>query len=445
MAIFLASAACSRSPTPGSDAPPNDASAEASREVGIEAGVDTGVSTNDATGGYGPFVGTWTAFPGVPDCGTLVAANPASSVGPLRWTTCASGRAGCRELVVDWGSGDRRLEVGYPEPVRPAVAAAPALLFLRVYNDPAAPKDPKYSVTAVQPVADGAMPLIAIGDDHTYGKVPAPCGYELSFGRHGLVAEKTETTGGGARTVFWRAWSAATLESVTLPYSKLLSVPVGDTAFSSVTSDALHIETDTPRGIAVFDFASREIKTSAAPAIPLELPRAVAGGTVARMIGPPWGLYFVSDAGSSSQILTTAAGRAVLAHAIDRARGEDLVWAEGTSDFKAILLWESPLAKTAAELRPRKIGTFSPWWGVVVANAGMVLASVDGASAVLIRRSDGARWTLATEPGRVFKSAVWVDETEVWLTTAASGVAGAGPSGMIRLRRDALPAPDGGL
>ncbi len=78
----------------------------------------------------------------------------------------------------------------------------------------------------------------------------------------------------------------------------------------------------------------------------------------------------------------------------------------------------------------------------MVANAGMVLAVIDGTSARLIRTSDGARWTITPEPGQLFKSAVWVDDVEVWLTTAATADVDAGPSGMMRLRRDALGSPD---
>jgi hypothetical protein len=82
------------------------------------------------------------------------------------------------------------------------------------------------------------------------------------------------------------------------------------------------------------------------------------------------------------------------------------------------------------------------WWGTVVANAGVVLLSVDGATARLVRVSDGQGWTIKSEAGLVFKSAVWADDDEVWLTTATPADASEGPSGMMKLKRSALGAPD---
>jgi len=434
--------ACSKGgqTTPGTPAEAGDASESDTVAPSGDTGSDSGFADGaapDVMGGYGPFVGTWLSYPGVPECASLIAVEPEASVGPLKWSACSTGRVGCRQLIVDWGYGKRRLEVGYPEPVKPGPSNQSTLSLSRVYNDPDRPGWIKYGIQALYDV-DSDAPRLAIGADFSQ-KEPPPCGHYLGYGAYGFTAEQRSTT---TRSVLWRSWSATKFESVTLSKNSLLATPVGDTVFSSITSRALHLETDVPRGIAVFDLVTREILTLTAPAVPLELPRAADGGTVARMIGPPWGLYFISDNGAQTQILATASGRAVLTHSIDRARGDSIVWAEGTFDFKNIELWESPLAKTMGELKPRKFATLVPWWGVVVANAGMVLAVIDGTSAQLIRVSDGARWSIKPEPGQLFKSAVWVSDVDAWLTTAAAADVDSGPSGIMRIRRDALAAPD---
>jgi len=308
-AIVVTSLACSRGATTdaGTD---TGALLDATGESVLDssAPMDTPIAPSDVGGGYGPFVGAWVPFPGVPGCSSISAVDPAASLGSPKWSECGSGRVGCRQLIVDWGAGKRRLEVGYPEPVVPGPGGAPVLKISKAYNDPDRGEWLKYGILVVQPI-DDKPPILAFGSDYT-SSLPS-CGYTPNIGAYGIAAEK-RVKSPDSRSVFWRSWSGTKLESVALPNDKLLAVPVGDTAFSSLTTAALHIETDLPRGIAVFDLTTKEIKTAKAPAIPLELPRAVAGGTVARMIGPPWGLYFVSDTGSQTQILATATGRAVL-------------------------------------------------------------------------------------------------------------------------------------
>lgn len=402
---------------------------------------DSGESP-DATGGYGPFVGDWGAFPGPPGCSDLLAKDPGTSVGPLKWEPCPSGRAGCERLVVDWGFGKRRLEVGYPEPVVVG-GDGPLIPFLRIYNDPARPSIAKYGITAAQPIPkSGALPLLAVGQDTTSGKSPPACGLALDFGPWGFVASKSYVE---EKQVFAysRTWDGSIEHKRLYSYGSLISQPVGDTVFAAVTSAAMRLETDLPRGLAIIDLATGDVNSAKSPPRAVETPRAVSGGTITRMIGPPWGLYFASDTGASAQILATATGRAVLQHVVDHARADAILWVEGTPDFKDTILWDSPLARTMTELKPRKVARMPEgWWGKVVANAGVVLFSVDGSTARLLRISDGLGWTIRSEPDLVFKSAVWADDNEVWFTTAAAADAAEGPSGMIKLKRSALGSAD---
>lgn len=433
--------ACSRAPQGVVDSTASDSSPTVDTASDTTA-TDTGTEQPpDVGGGYGPFTGAWKPFPGISGCADLVAMDPGSSVGSLKWKSCGSARSGCRELIVDWGAGKRRLEIDYPDPVRAGPGGQPVMQIAKVYNDPIRVTTMQYLVGVFYPVADDSLPIAAFGFDFTPMRDPPSCGYNPQYGRFGIVASKREKTALHVTRRSWTATSLSPLPPLSLPYTGLLSKPVGDTAFLTVTAAALHIETDLPRGIAVLDLNTQEVKTTSTPPAAVEHPKAVLGGTVARMIGPPWGMYFVSDSGSQTQILATAAGRAVLTHIVDRARADTLVWVEGTSDFRDMTLWESPLAKTMADLKPRKCGAIVPWWGVLVANAGVVLAVIDGKEARIIRTSDGARWTVTPEPGQLFKSALWVDDTEVWLTTAAAADVDDGPSGIMRMRRDALGSP----
>jgi hypothetical protein len=79
----------------------------------------------------------------------------------------------------------------------------------------------------------------------------------------------------------------------------------------------------------------------------------------------------------------------------------------------------------------------------MVANAGMVLNVLDDAMALLTRVSDGQGWEVRPEAGTVFVRPVWVDDDEVWLSTATTSGANprAYPSGIVRVRRSELGSP----
>jgi hypothetical protein len=58
-------------------------------------------------------------LPGITWCSALIADDPATAVPPLKWIPCASGRSGCTQAVVDWGSGSTsRFSFADPDPVR---------------------------------------------------------------------------------------------------------------------------------------------------------------------------------------------------------------------------------------------------------------------------------------------------------------------------------------
>jgi len=51
-------------------------------------------------------------------------------------------------------------------------------------------------------------------------------------------------------------------------------------------------------------------------------------------------------------------------------------------------------------------------------------------------------WSIAAEPGDAFITPVWVDDNEVWISTADLTLAyGAHMSGVLRLQRSSLGAP----
>lgn len=60
-----------------------------------------------------------------------------------------------------------------------------------------------------------------------------------------------------------------------------------------------------------------------------------------------------------------------------------------------------------------------------------------------MRLSDGLAWRISAEPGEGFVYPLWVDDDEIWMSTAKLGVPNfrALQSGILRIRRDALGMP----
>lgn len=56
--------------------------------------------------------------------------------------------------------------------------------------------------------------------------------------------------------------------------------------------------------------------------------------------------------------------------------------------------------------------------GYFVANAGMALVQAGKTTALLVRLSDGAGWTIAAHVGDALVDRLWVDENEILLSTA---------------------------
>lgn len=423
------------------DAVPIDAQQpEVVPDASDDSAADT-FGTLDASGGYGPFVGEWNALPGVTKCLQLIAAKPKESVAVLKWAACASGRAGCRMAVTDWEDrGTWRINTR-----RPARNIAGKLHFqyVRKYLNSSSPNATDYAIGVIERL--GEEVVLALGYDEKSMKYPQ-CGTGFEFGDLGIsLGPISQYRADRLAVMSFAKWTAPTSFTTRfLKFDDLLAGGASDTgSYYDVSGGAVFMTVWGPSGIAVYDPVSGEIRTKGKTSLVASRPAAVNGGAIA-MHGKPGGLDFIGDDGNLSAAVRPPSGRWDVAHAIDRARADTIVWAETDVDtYARPELWETPFTKTLAGAKPRRAASLSFVPDGMVANAGMALmTSVDASKATLVRVSDGARWTISPEPGDQFSESLWVDDDEVWLSVSMVGAPARGwTHSVLRLSRASLGAP----
>lgn len=433
-----------------------DAAGDATREAGdsdggLDADARVDVPIADVHGGYGPFVGEWSGIPGLPDCKALLARDPAGSIPPLNWQACPSGRSGCRSVIVDWTkSRHSTLPFLDQEPVQ-LVHARALINYARRYYDSGG-LYPDYAIQVVQPL-DG-LPIAAVGDDLTIKD--STCGVGLYRGERAVVISGEDSVHlPRTRFVSWSSWTTPTdFTTKIVPYSDFGFGDAGGGTQYFVVSDArFFVEILAPRSIAVFD---PDTRTVVDPALSsrreAEYPLPLHGGAIALDLETPYGIFFVADDGTYSVLRTVAAPYVPSMIAVDRSGGlgaETIVWVESLSvaaGYDGSILWTTPYATTEASSKPRRVAALGDdlhsGGASLISNAGMVLAIRSNTTATLVRLADGVGWIVASEPGTGFGRALWVDDSEVWLSTydATSGPPGE-ESGIVRIRRDSLGPP----
>ncbi len=176
-------------------------------------------------------------------------------------------------------------------------------------------------------------------------------------------------------------------------------------------------------------------------------PTSSPGGTFVFDYASPTGIGFAGWDGSYSILRKPVSGSDVTWYAVDHATSA-LVWVEGASSGNGIsssVIWTSPVATTPSGLQPRPVAalvddSLGAGGYNMIANAGMALNVVGSGAALLTRLSDGMSLLISAEPGTVFVRPVWVDENEVWISTAGSQLPNprSTQSGILRLQRSAL-------
>jgi hypothetical protein len=201
----------------------------------------------------------------------------------------------------------------------------------------------------------------------------------------------------------------------------------------------------------IFDIATQKVIIPSNPQrLPGESPRAVADGALVVDYTNPYSLDLLRKDGSYLQLVAPSAPQVVTSFALDRSNGDAIVWVESDNQatYTNSTMWTAPYTTSAASLARRKVAliandTLHLGGSAMVVNRGVALNLIGPSVALLTRLADGMSWTIAAEPGRPFVQPVWVDDSDVMLTTADGTLKNyrAYPSGIVRIARTSLGAP----
>lgn len=415
--------------------------------------VDAGATTSDgcspgpqAVGG--PFIGAWAPIPEAPACCTAVVAQaPSRSISAWTWSPCPSGRAGCRVLNVDWTTNPgRSIDFRTTEAVR-IVGGQPYMTYSRVFpTGPLSLNGMSAFIDVVQPI-DGA-PIFAVGVAADPTTFVAGCSFWSTFGEAGIGF-----VGNSGPTYFvsWSSWNSPSQMSSKIVSNADLGIGPSGYPQGTVLGTQFYFETKGPDSVDIFDIVSQKIIIPSTPQrLPGESPRAVPDGALVMDYTMPFRVDLLRMDGAYAELIAPTSPQVVTALALDRSNGNALVWVE--SDNQATYLnssiWTAPYTTNAGSLSRRKVAVISNdtlhyGGGGMVVNRGVTLNLIDPSVALITRLSDGMSWRVAAEPGRPFVWPVWVDDNEVWLTTADGSLKGYStyPSDVVRIARSTLGPP----
>lgn len=413
-------------------------------EVGPDAGpevdgspADTGSLTDtladvvlpDAWSG-GPFaIGDWTLHTlDGGKCFMKLAHGATRDNRSLRWDSCGTG---CRRSVADWAATGYRLAT----PLRAVEDGV--LLWLQIYPRSTAPASPQYVVQIAQGLDDGSV-RAAVGQETSTASTTYCTLHQHPKSPTGvLLLELTNTT---------LPIGAVQGDSLTLvrdvPLTAVLDGGVTGMGWSAwVAPGLLHVQTVGPPGLAVIPVPEGSVPTRAMRTPPIELPVAVAGGSIGGdyLTGVGSGvIWFVGNDARVAKLYEVPSPRELRWFDVDHKRADTIVWAEYDTSTTTYSLWESPLATVPGGAKPKKLHTQGTSYGSFVANAGAVGFFGETAGHVkVLRTSDGVLETLAVPPADRPLEMVWVDEKESWFTTEPSSttVPGSGRSFIMRIAR----------
>jgi hypothetical protein len=437
MAVCLAAGSAYDRPAPA--APDEGASSSDRDEPSVPAGDWTWLP------------GEWAPAAGVPNfCEVRVASHPARDLPPLQWRACASGRAGCRQLVVDWASGrGSKLAVEVAEPVRRLRGGSTVVHLTRRYPDPRASTFDR-TLHVIYDL-DGAARFAYAVDLRDRGGGPGSqrCLGVVSADDEGVVA-RTDLIREHVSLFRRAAWSDAPR---LVGSREVAAAELNRGAGSQVHGGStVYVATQLTGGLAMFDLRSQRVTIprdgadGAAPA-PIEGARATGQGAVVFRLAERVVLDLLKPDGSMTNLVTPPDRRHVSGFAIDRSDGDRLVWVEADDLQPATgtVLFTAPAADRQAALRRQRVAAFADpggdGGGHMIANAGHALLLTSPTQALLVRLSDGRSWTIFAEPGAVFVQPMWVDEHEVWIATGVQPYPGSEAvdvDGVMRWSRDAL-------
>jgi hypothetical protein len=394
----------------------------------------------------GPFVLDRNAFPGEweqipnpsPRCGALVATHPERDVSPLTWTACASGRSGCRTLVVDWTPWN--VNEGLRVDRHAMRADATGNLYLdhtRQYPNQVRTTTAGKELYVVEKIGSGPVFAQAWVNRADY----PDCAPHQVISTKGIVQYVTffELNEQRYRRATWA--TPLTLDpTINVSYTEsggLSNVgAVNGASIARATQSSFWSFLDLNTGVLRDETKGLDQATS------------LEDGFLARNFVTGLPVVRIRNDGSFTTLLTSPPGRSVTAFEVDREQGQQLAWVEARNvappSFEPVV-YTAPLAASRAELVPRRVTAYDDpgqyGGGYMSVGNGMALILTGPGSAVLVRLSDGRHWVVSPEPGMGFYHALHVSTDEVWLSTAtlfSGSTIRFGNNSIMRLRIDSL-------
>jgi hypothetical protein len=319
------------------------------------------------------------------------------------------------------------------------------LNYERIVQDAVAPGIDDAYITTLQPIDQD--PIFSIGSDIR----TAVCAGTLSIGDDGVAAVIQPTIGTDAYVVASPWCSLGAIHAVHQTYAQLGLATTGFVQYHAEGDGHVFLELVSPNTLDVFDPLGGAVQYAGSPGRAyVGYPTSSSGGAFVFDYALPTGIGFVRWDSSYSVLRKPVSGSDVTWYAIDHATSS-LVWVEGVSSGSGIsnsIIWTSPLATMPSGVQPRAVAalvddSLGAGGYNMIANAGMALNVVGAGFALLTRLSDGMSLLISAEPGTVFVRPVWVDENEVWISTAGSQLPNprSTQSGILRVQRSVLGPP----
>lgn len=154
---------------------------------------------------------------------------------------------------------------------------------------------------------------------------------------------------------------------------------------TSVGANQVYLLTKGPDSVAIFDLATRAVSKRASSSVFAERPLAVPDGAFTLDAAHPFAIGLLRTDGTYARVIEPTSPHLVTFQRVKVAVVRDAQNRGGQG---------------------------------MVANRGHALNVVAPDKALLTRLSDGAGWLISVELGRAFGNPLWVDDDNVWITTA---------------------------
>ena len=436
LAVPLATCwACSANPVSPS---PLDAGADSALVDGrvLDAKPQADAAMDAASDAEAPWLtGDWdpVSCPGTA-CTEVIARDPATSVGALKWKPCSSGRAGCTELVVDWTTRRGKvLMLLDRQPVSVAADGNPRLLLRRLF--PVADYGTSDRLmTTLFPLDKPAVFAAALSlrpqmDSSSWSTVRPD----------GLLHRVNSTAQQKARYLVFN-WEAKQVASHDILYSAL----GGGGPVEAVSSEAKVLQlTFGPSSQRLVDLAAQ---SSSAFGVQFDGPVSVPSGFVGLKFGTGLPLTFLRNDGVVTLLHSAPLARTLSGFSLDQGE-KRIVWVESADVGPATdsVLFEAPFAEKEASIVPHRVTAFDDpggfGGGYMIAQNGIAVLRVSETRVILTSLVTGASWPVDADAGKHFLQPIWVDDNEVWLSVGTIRGNGADFDSIHRITRASLGAP----